>query len=166
MSTWTNNDGLYIKYGTTEGVSGRGGEFDFDGEHLTEFTLNLTDVPAVSAPLVVGETSSIPKGAILTKAEVFVLTASVGTNANLDLGYVDQDRTTEIDFNGILAASDDWHTGAAGTTTTFVLGSTEAGVLLGKPVANTALISANYDTAAFTDGRLRIRLYWYIPNAA
>ena len=164
MATWTNKDGLYIKYGTDEATPGRGGEVDFDGEHLTEFTLNLAEVTAVATPLILSSTVTVPNGSILARAEVFVITASAGVNSNLDLGFIDQDRTTEIDFNGILAASDDWHTSAAGTVTRFDTGSTEAGALIGKPITNTGLICANWDTAAFSAGKIRIRLYWYIPS--
>ena len=163
MSTWTNNDGLYIKYGTTEAALGRGGEDLNFGDHVLDFSLDLTAVTAVASPLILDDAVTIPVGAQIDKVVVTVEEVTAGTNSNLDLGLIDQDRSTEIDFNGLLTAADGWHTSAIGTVTEYTAGGTDAGADLGTVVTNAGLVCANYDTAAFTDGTLRIQIFYHIP---
>ena len=163
MGTWTNGDGLYLKFGTNEGTAGRGGEVvNYGGTHIIEFELDLT-VLATATQTILSDTVVIPNGALLEKVIITVEEVSAGANANLDLGLVDQDRTTEIDFNGLLAASDGWHAADIGTIEEFVQGSTEHGALLGTVLTNTGLVTANADTAVFTDGTLKIVIEYSIP---
>ncbi len=164
MATWTNNDGLRIKYGPEEVTPTYGGEVvSFGNKHTVVFDVELEDVTAVSSPLYLSDTLKIPNGAWVEKVKVTVLEVSVGTNANLDLGFAKPDRTEE-DYNGLIAAGDAWHEGAVGTFTEYELGTTEAGALLGKQVSETGgvYITANYDTAAFTDGTIRIEITWVV----
>lgn len=163
MANWFNNDGLLVKFGVDEATVGNGGEYNFNAEHMVEFDLDLTTVPAVGTPLIVSDTVTIPNGSVVTKVEVLVKEVSVGATANLDLGLIDQDRATAIDLNGLVAAGDDWNGAAVGTTTTYTVGSVEAGALLGTVLTNTGYVTANYDTAAFTDGTLRVRIFHYVP---
>lgn len=164
MGTWTNNDGLYIRYGVDAATLARGGEIRSDGEYRTiEFELQLEDVTAVSAPLILSENVMIPDGAIPYSVTVTVVEVTAGTNSNLDLGLIKQDRSTELDFNGLIAAGDAWHEAAVGTTTEYLVGTTEAGAKLGTVLADPGLICANYDTAAFTAGVIRIIIKWYAP---
>lgn len=164
MGTWTNNDGLYIKYGVTAGETTRGGELKTYGDlREIEFELQLEDVPAVSAPLILGDNVFIPDNAQIDEVEITVEEVTAGTNANLDLGLVKQDRTTAIDLNGLIAAGDGWHEAAIGTKLLYQVGTTEAGAILGTIITDPGLICANYDTAAFTAGVLRIIIRWHAP---
>lgn len=164
MGTWTNNDGLYIKYGTDEATVTRGGELKAYGEYReVEFELQMEDVTAVGAPLILSDTLMIPDGAIVDSVTITVLEATVGTNSNLDIGLMKQDRTTAIDLNGLVAAGDVWHEAAVGTITEYTVGTTEAGAILGTVITDPGLVCVNYDTAAFTDGVIRIVLKWHIP---
>lgn len=160
---WHNNDGLYIKFGTEQGVAARGGESTTDGNsRVVTFEVNMEDVTAVSAPLYLSDTLLIPSGAIVTEVKITVLEATVGTNSNLDLGFAKQDRT-EYDYNGLLTAADGWHTAAQGTVEVTNQGGTDEGALLGIVLANDSYVTANYDTAAFTDGVLQIQLTYVVP---
>ena len=157
---WTNGDGLRVLFGTEEALPGRAGEYNVTGpRHMVELALDLTEL-SDSTQTILSDTVTIPNGAMIEQIDVIVTEVSVGTNSNLDLGLIDQDRTTELDYNGFLAAADAWHTSALGTVTEYVTGTTEAGALVGTVLTNTGLIVAKADTAAFTDGTVTIRIYW------
>jgi hypothetical protein len=162
-NTWTNSDGLKINYGQTEAVVNKGGEKVVGGRHWTEVVVNLVGL-VTSGQTIVSETVSIPAGALIEEVEVIVIKETAGVNSNLDLGLVDQDRSTEIDFNGLLAAADAFNAGTdLGLKTVFNVGTTEAGALIGTVLTNTGYICANADTAVFTAGVLLVRVYWSVP---
>lgn len=157
---WHNADTLYVRFGTEEALGGRAGEYNMTGSrHMVELAIDLTELSS-SAQTILSDTVTIPNGAHIEQIDVLVTEVTAGTNANLDLGLIDQDRSTELDYNGFLAAADAWHTSAKGTLTEYVTGTTEAGALVGTVLTNTGLIVAKADTAAFTNGTLTIRIYW------
>ncbi len=164
-----NSDGLMVWFGTSEATKGTGGQFStaMGNLHLTEFKdVALATVAASTSPYILDDNVLIPNGARIEKVVVIVTTETAGANANLDLGLVDQDRSTQIDFNGLLAAADIFNAGTDvdGIYVYEPLGqsaaTTEAGALLGTVLTNTGLVTANYDTAAFSAGVVTIRIYW------
>lgn len=160
---WTNADGLRVWFGTQEATLGFGGKYRQSGPlQCVEFKVDLATVAAsTSNQYILDETVYIPSGSFIEKVEVTPLTETEGVNANLDLGLIDQDRTTEIDFNGLLAAADAFNGGTdVGVPVEYVKGTTEAGALLGTRITNTGLVCANADTAVFTAGVLLIRIYF------
>ena len=167
-NTWVNADGLLIAFGTSEATVTRGGEYDAPGRHWSEFDIDLS-VLTTSGQIILSDTSTIPNGAFIEQVDVIVSeepTDASGT-ANLDLGLVDQDRSTELDFNGFLAAADAFNAGTdLGKVTSYTVGTTEAGALIGTKLTNTGLVCANADTAVFTDGVVKVRIYWFVPLAA
>lgn len=171
-SIWQNSDGLRIKFGPAEAdrTGAYVGQFAGPGAGtmVTEADIDLATVAASTTPYILSPTVSIPNGAFIQSVTVEVLVETAGVNANLDIGLIDQDCATEIDFDGILAAADAFNGGTdIGTYTNYVRDSggltTEGGALLGTVLTNTGLLTARYDTAAFTAGRLRIRILWYKP---
>lgn len=175
MAAWTasgdgyvNDDGLHIRFGTNKTNVGRAGEYNVLGPtHVTEIQLDLTDLNA-STQTIISPTVTIPSGAQIEKVVVIVteIPDSAADNANLDLGFIRYDRTTEYDYNGLLAAADAFHEGAVGLTTEYVSGTTEAGALVGTVLANDGILVAKADTAAFTTGALTIRIEWSMWVAA
>ena len=161
MGTWTNNDGLYITYGQTEATATVGGQINALGrDQVIEFDIDLTTLTSTTSTILLNNVV-IPDNSQITKVTVLVTEVSAGANANFDLGLIKLDRTTEIDFNGLIAAGDDWHAGAIGTETSYTAGSTEAGALMGTVITDPALIVAYYDTAAFTDGTIKVNIYYH-----
>jgi hypothetical protein len=156
MGTWTNNDGLYIKYGQTEVTPTIGGVIDFDGFQRIEFELDLTTLTSSAAVLM--DNVVIPDNSQIVSIEVIVTEVTAGTNSNLNIGLMKTDRTTEIDNDGLIAAGDAWHTSAKGTRLRYDVGTTEAGAILGTTITDPALIVGYYDTGAFTDGTLRVTI--------
>lgn len=157
MGTWTNNDGLYIKYGQTEITPAIGGQTIVYGrDQQIEFDLDLTTLTSTRAVLM--DNVMIPDNSRITKVTVLVTELTAGTNSNLNLGLVKHDRTTEIDEDGLLAAADAFHAATIGTETEYVVGTTEAGALVGTKITDPGLIVGYYDTGAFTDGTLKITI--------
>lgn len=165
-----NADGLVVLYGTREATSAVAGEYLSVGPRRhVEVTIELASLPTVASGNVQIQdpTVTIPNGAFIEQVDVIVTKETTGTNANLDLGLVDQDCTTEIDFNGLLAAADDFNSGTdLGRFTQFNLGTTEVGALVGTKLTNTGLIVANAETADWTAGVLKVRIYYYMPLTA
>lgn len=169
-----NADGLLVKYGTEGGQTSRGGEINVEGaDHITEFAIKGTDIPTLGN--VVASTSTnttlplmhgieLPLGARIQKVEIQVETAfTSGGSATLDIGLVRADRSTELDYNGIVAAQTVASL-SAGAFITLTTGSGTAGALMGTVLANKGVLTVNYNTAAFTAGKAVVRVYWNFPN--
>jgi hypothetical protein len=169
---WHNADNLLVKFGTGEVKVTRGGQFGTvaAGRHVVSVMLDLATLPTAASgdEQIIADNVLIPNGAFIEKVEVFVVEEpTTAGSPNLDLGLVDQDRSTEIDFNGLLAAADAFETGTdIGTLVVYDTTTTESGALVGTVLTNTGLLTASADTADWTDGTLEIRVYYMIPLAA
>lgn len=169
-SPWVNDDNLPVYFPTDAEKVMRGGERQYEGRHETFVVIDLTDLPTVASgnEQIVHETVFIPKGAFIEDVEVVVLKETAGTNANLDLGFVKKDRTTELDFNGLLAAADAFNAGTdLGGVYRYAIvdgtKTTEGGALLGTVLTDTGMITASPDTADFTAGIIEVRIHWFVP---
>lgn len=178
MGTWTNSDGLYIRYGLDEGEAAVGGQYNTNGSlHEVEVVLPYTDFDSAT-PSLPHSTDSfgtmLPKGARIEEIETVVETAftSSGTigSSTFSVGLKKaSDRSTELDHDGLTTAS---ATGTAlglatvGTKTIVKVGSTGAGALLGTTLAeNGVLVFANTAHASHphTAGKVRVRIRYFFP---
>lgn len=163
VNAWNNADGLYITYGTTEGTVGKAGEYRTNGpQHITEVTITLTDATATDGGTIYDNNVMLPAGAQIQQVVVINEVAATGTGAVLNLGLIRTDRTTELDYNGLLAALPLTSFDTIGETTTLTVGSTYAGALIGTVLANNGLLTIDYDTAAFTTGKIVAKIYWSV----
>lgn len=159
--SWTNNDGLYIRFGTEKSVPTLGGESTTDGNNRV-ITLDLTfaDLAATGTEKIISEGTTIPDGAVIKKATFHVSTAfASGGSATLTFGLIDSDRTTAYDADGIDAAIAVAALTAGATITC-------DGAAVGKLIANTGTpvyITATEGTAAFTAGAGQLVVEYYIP---
>lgn len=160
---YLNADGLYLKYGTERTVANKAGEYRFDGPlHCEEVKITLTAVGTNST--ILSDVTAIPAGARIEEVEIVTETgATSGGSAVLNLGLIRTDRTTAYDADGLVAALAITAYDAAGEKTVIRVGSTGAGAFLGTTLANTGLLVADWDTAAFTAGVIVVRIYWYKP---
>ena len=169
MSTWTNDDGLKVKFGTTEATPTKAGMFGdvVRPYHIFEADIDLADVTSSAVSL--DDTVRIPTGARLCKAEITVLTEPTGTSAALDVGLMQLDGTEE-DYDGIIdgiteAGMDD----TVGATYVFEpdvspdTGAVGARMGIAAGVTEPCTVSVMYTGAAFTAGRVLFRLYYLIP---
>jgi hypothetical protein len=163
MGTWMNSDGLYIKFGTDEAAIGTAGEYRTTGpQRMAEVKLTLTSLLTTTA--ILDDNNFIPAGARIEKVEVVTETAvTSGGAATLNVGLIRRDRTTAIDEDGLIAALAIASFNAAGETVVLTNGVTSAGALVGTTLANSGYLAADYDTAAFTAGVSKVRVYWSKP---
>lgn len=169
---WYNNDGLLVKFDLDRVRPSRSGEYTrmADGQHLVSTIIDLATLPTAASgnEQILDDGVTIPAGAFITKVIVTVLEEPTTLGSpNLDLGLVKLDRSTEIDFNGLLAATDTWETGTdLGTVVEYVKGSTEVGALVGTQLAYTGYLTASPDTADWTDGTIKVDILFYMPLTA
>lgn len=168
---WLNNDGLLIKFGTELGIVGKGGAYRYDGPlHLVEFKdIDLTTLADDPTTLVDGVAQGIlstnvmiPSGVQIEKVEVVPTEAATGTNAVLDIGVVDSDFASNDDDDALVIALAQTALTPVGTVATYIQGTTGHGVLVGEQTTKALYVTASYDTAAFTDGTVTIRIYYSV----
>lgn len=162
--TWLNSDGLYIKFGNARGTAGIAGSFqapDAGALTVVEFDLDLTTLGTASA--IIEDNVVIPKNSRIEKIQTIVKTAATGSGAVLNVGLVRTDRTTTYDADGLLEAVILTSLDAANETNTWTVnGAGAGGALVGTTLANNGLVVADYDTAAFTAGVVKIKIYYTV----
>lgn len=168
---WINSDGLKVLFGTDRARASRGGEFAIDGEgqHCVEVTIALASLPTVASGNVqiVADNVTIPNGALIEEVQIVATKAATsGGSATLDIGLVDQDFSTEIDFNGMVAALAKTAYDTVGEKNVIRVGSTGAGAQVGTKITNTGYIVANAGTADFTAGVVKVRIVYITPLTA
>lgn len=165
MPIVTNQDGLTIKLGVVEGAPGRAGEYadTLGGSRIVEVAVNLADLGA--SPAIFDENCVFDKNWLIEKVEVETTKAVTGSSATLNIGLQKLDHSTELDYDGLgkAAALTQTALAAKGTILTFITGTSNAGALIGTQLASNGLLTFDYDTAAFTDGRITVRVYVSVP---
>lgn len=159
---WYNNDGLVVKFGTEEATAGKAGGYNTRGpqQMIELFISDMTTVPS-AAGTILDYNLVVPKNARIEKVEVITQTAvTSGGAAVLNVGLVRTDTTTELDYDGLVAALALASFNSAGETASLTVGSTSAGALIGTTLANNGYLQVDYDTAAFTAGAIRVRVYF------
>lgn len=157
-----NADGLYLKYGTSKTTPAVAGEFKtFGALHQVEIKLDLTTLG--TAPAIVDDGEIFPSGARIERVDIVTETVAVGSGAVLNIGLIKLDRTTAIDADGFIAVLPTTSMDLAGETTVNSAGTTYAGSSIGLTTAFPGYITADYDTAAFTAGVIRVRIFYSVP---
>ena len=167
--SWMNKDGLYVKYGTEEADVAKGGSFNVDGgTHYVEAVVSDFTKLGTTAEIVGAEDGGdprgimVPKGAFIEKVEILMTTAATSAGAaTLDVGLIKaSDRTTELDDDGFAAAVALTAIDADGDIVELIQGATGHGALIGTTLAENGLLCVAYNTAAFTAGACKIRVYY------
>lgn len=159
---WLNSDGLYQKYGTERATPSIGGENIVDG-HMREIMVELDLTTLTETETIIADNIFFPVGARIAEVKVVTHTAAA-TGAAIDLGLIrSTDRSTEIDYDGFLAAFPTASMNVAGETTVLTDGVTYAGDLVGTTTATyVGHLSASRTTStAFTAGVLYITIKYY-----
>ncbi len=150
--SWTNSDGLVVRFGTDKGTEKNSGTTE-DGVHRTlvhKFAFGdiaNTDVTAADP-----ESPFLPADSVITRATLYVTTAFVGATATLDIG-LKVAAGTNTDDDGIDAAIAVTALDAIGDTIN-CNGAYVASVgnLTGLRITADQYIMTTWDTAAFTAG--------------
>jgi hypothetical protein len=164
MTTWFNNDGLFIRYGQKEveaqttGIFGTAAD---GGSHVIETKINLASLTSTHA--IIDEGTYIPKGFILERVEVVTeVAATSGGSATLTIGTRrNSDRTTDVDAAGVVSALALASMDAIGETIVLRQGVTSAGTRVGNVISadHVTKLVARANTADFTAGKITVRLY-------
>lgn len=165
MGSWKNNDGLYLKYGTDRATANKVGEYTTTGGlREIEIKLNLADLTETET--IIGDVTDFPTARV---HEVEVITVTAGaTGTAIDVGLIRKDRSTEIDYDGFLAAAPIAIMNSAGERTIFTAittvpaSATGTGALIGTTTANIGHITASRtDSTAFTAGVIIIKIRYF-----
>ncbi len=156
MPTWTNEDGLLVRFPLDNGATEVGdGVTSAEEQVLVWKILDATTLGDTDTAAEAGDRPYIPAGAFLKEAVLVVDTAfTSGGAAVLDLG-LKQAAGTNIDDDGIDAAV------AVGALTANA-GIVSDGALVGTKLANDSYVMATYDTAAFTAGAATLYIKYIV----
>ncbi len=163
VQAWLDNAGLYQKYGVDQTTTSSAGEYENDGQYREiEFKIDLTDLTETET--VLDDNVFIPTGMRIAEIEVKTHTAAA-TGTAIDLGLIRTDRSTEIDYNGLLTAFVTATMNAAGEKYTYTVPNTaEAGALVGTTTSNVGLVTCSRtDSTAFTAGVIYVKIRYYRP---
>lgn len=160
MGFYFDPDGLYRQYGTTKAVPEIGGDYHREGEYrVLEYLLDLTTLTPFGTAIIPSNTTFVPKGVFVESVDVIVETAGVGATATLNIGLVNNDRTTVDSATGFVNAMT-VATLVQGANLHLVVGSAfvggYVGALAGTPV--TGYLQATANTAVFSAGKIRVRI--------
>jgi len=165
---YLDNTGLYRKYGTEKTVANLAGEYKNYGL-LREVELKIDLTKLTQSEVIQSDQIWLPKGARIVEVEVLAQTAAA-TGTAIDVGLTRDDRSTEIDFDGLLAAFVTASMNTAGERSiirkdvTVPTGLAGTGALIGTTLANTGYISASQtDATNFTAGVIILTIRYYMP---
>lgn len=166
VQSYYDNTGLYRVYGPDKATASKAGEYRTYGDlREINFKIDLTTVSSSSAaPTILDDNCVVPKGARIHQINVIGETAATSSgNGTIDIGLVNTDRTTELDYNGLVAAMVKGSVDSTGENNALNVNSTYAGALIGTTTTATGNLTANTNTAVYQTGVLRCRLFYYIP---
>jgi len=157
-NTYFDGDGLLRKYGTTKAVPNYAGEYKTYGS-LREIEVRIDlSLLSTSTQLILSDQVFFPKERVEEVViEVETAAASSGSGT-LDVGLIQTDRSTEIDFNGFIAAELTSALNTAGKKIIYTNGVSKAGALIGTTTTNVGYLVANANTAVFQSGIVYVRI--------
>lgn len=172
-----NADGLFVRYGLEEAAVNVGGTYNTLGPlQISEVTIKAADIASATSTRV-GDAEGVqgvqlPKGAIIERLEITTETAftSSGTvgSGTIVLGFVGDDFSTEVDYDGLTTSSFTVTLAGAATLGSYTVvtrATTGAGVLL---TGHAGLASSGYITVAnsthssnpLAAGVIKVRVFW------
>jgi hypothetical protein len=169
VNSWLNSDGLYRKFGTSKATAGTAGEYHIYGQ-LREVELVIDLTTLTQTETIQSDTVFLPVGARIQEVELRTETAGV-TGTAIDVGLIKaSDRTTEVDYDGLLAAAPIAIFNSTGERTIFTAittvpaSATGTGALIGTTLAYNSHISASMtDATSFTAGKVHLFIRYYMP---
>lgn len=165
MGQWINSDGLVVRLGTTEAEVTRWGQISDGGSTLIwEGSIDLVNLGSASAILEDAQDVVFPSGIMTFEVTVGTEIAATGTGATLNLGLIKQDRTSVGSATGFLSAAPLTDFATVGSLKKYAVGVTGIGGYAGVSTTYAGVLCADYDTAAFTAGRIWIRIAAEVPR--
>lgn len=159
---YTDISGLYQEFGTEQTVTHKGGEYVTTGAmREIEFKIDLTTL--TEAETILDRNVYMPAGVRIAEIKIVTHTAAA-TGVAIDFGLIKTDGTTEIDYDGLLAAFPTANMNAAGETNIITDNTTYDGALVGTNTAFVGHFTCSRTTAtAFTAGLIYVTVKYYRP---
>lgn len=169
-NTWLNSDGLYVKFGATEGVSRTQGGFVCTYGPFHEVWLNLDLTTLTETENIQNDVLFVPANALIESVSVHTIVAAA-TGTAIDVGLIANTRITTTDLNGSITDADPNGLLAAFVTASMseageyhkvfandsIPTGTTNGALIGTILTVPTLITASRtDATAFTAGNVLI----------
>lgn len=160
--SYYNADGLLLKYGTAKATATTAGDYKTNGANRQiEVRIDLSTM--TNSPVIQNDVTFMEKMRI-ESVDIEVQTAAVSSGSGtLDVGFIKTDRSTELDYNGLIAAELTSALDTAGKKITYINGTSKAGALIGTTLTDIGYITANRNTADFQSGIVYVRIN-YRPN--
>lgn len=156
---WTNNDGLFIQFGTSKATPTTMGDFQSPGETRNlEFTIDMATL--TTSPVIQGNTTFLPSGAFIESVETDVEVAGAG-GTSISIGTMRNDRSTVISNTALLNAQVLTSHDAAGEKNIYTVPAAGGG---GSLVGTTTSFTDGgaYITAlcagTYSAGRMKVRI--------
>lgn len=163
MGTWTNKDGLTLKYGPDEVVKARVTEIaGGDGTRVIEIVVDSDTLPAFGNSADVDDSYFIPAGVVFTGVEIVPNTTITSSgSATLTVGITDKDGGSNVtNANAFVDAATVAELNAGGKDLSAWVGDG----LFVAPLAEAAKLTWAVGTADFTGGSVTIRVSFAIPK--
>lgn len=165
---WLNNDGMYIKYGTSLADPEVAGEFvSFAGNRIVEVLYNPVGASTTAgSPTILSDTEFFPSGTgiYIERVEITAETALAG-GTSFNIGLIQADRATIPSGygQGFIAAEVTATFNAAGDYVSYTAATSKAGSLIGSSPASATgpYYLTAYNLGTYTTGSLRIRIYYH-----
>lgn len=160
--TWTNDDGLTLKFGTAKTELASLGHYRHDGPtNVIEVSLDYRQMPAVASnSVVIDRTLVLPIGSVIEKVEIINSTpfTSSGSSMTLNVGWIDLDETSNADVDAFVVAATQTELNDGGTNISGWVGAE----VLGSPTTTAKLITWEVDSQAATAGEGVCRIYYSV----
>lgn len=172
-ATWSNSDGLVVGFGTHSADNSCPAVTGTGTSRQLQMVIDLTEVPDTASAtngIAYPQAPIIPRGSVITRATITTLEAATsGGAATLDLGLWTRGKATDVvdDADGIVSGV----TIAEMTTVgeihlcdgALLPLATSASTLVGATGLGDCVVTAEYATAAFTAGKIIVRVEYEVP---
>lgn len=160
---WSNEDGLYVRFGTERAEKAKVAEYTFAGpQRMTELHVVAGDYPTIAEGSVIqSRECKLPAGAWIEKVEIVCTTDVVSATGTVNVGIVDAvDGTSNADVDAFVVAA---------TAAELITGGTNVagwvGANVNETLVRTSFITLEVDTDEIDSGEFTVRIYWNEPVA-
>lgn len=163
MTTWTNKDGLRVKFGPSETEKARVTEVTNGADkRVIEIAVDAEHLPAVADnSVIIDDSYVIPEGVVFESVTITVNDAFTAGAGTLNVGITDRDGGSDVtDVDHFVAAATVAELNAGGKDDSGWIGSGPFGEPLAKPV----YLTWEVDTAVIVGGSATIRIEMSIPK--
>lgn len=169
--SWTNNDGLYLQFGTSKSTPTTMGDYlSYGDTREIEFTILMSSL--TTSPQIMGNTTIFGSASIFIESVQTDVDVTTAGGTSLSVGLMNLDRSTVISNTAFLATAPIADHTTAGQRKDYTVGVTGVGAYVGTVPAAfasggayiTALAAGTYTGLGAVKVRIRYRGYGTITQ--